>query len=80
MKLFLVSEVLRYTGRLRKSNIRSLAFLAKVKACHPHGSEFEKAHNMFSAATDYILNESVANNVATFSVLAQSENVEPYRV
>ena len=53
---------------------------AKVKACHPHGSEFEKAHNMFSAATDYILNESVANNVATFSVLAQSENVEPYRV
>ena len=53
---------------------------AKVKACQPHGSDFEKAHTMFSAATDYILYESVANNVATFSVLPQSENVEPYRV
>ena len=60
---------------------------AKVKACQPHGSDFEKAHKMFSAATDYLLNESVANNVesvannvATFSVLAQSENVEAYRV
>ena len=35
---------------------------------------------MFSAGTDYILNESVANNFARFSVQAQSENVEPYRV
>ena len=53
---------------------------AKVKACQPNGSDCEKAHKMCSAATDYILNESVANNVATFAVLAQSENVEPYRV
>ena len=53
---------------------------AKVKDCQPHGSDFEKANSMFSAGTDYILNESVANNFARFSVQAQSENVEPYGV
>ena len=52
----------------------------RVKEFQPHGSDFEKASTMLLQGKTLILNENVANNVATFSIQCQSENPMPYSV
>ena len=53
---------------------------ARVKEFQPNGTDFEKSNTMLLKGKTLILNENVANNVATFSIQCQSTNLVPYSV